>query len=266
MGGKNSVAGQVGSFLGFGGAPKAKGFSVPGYLQEYEKQALERQQAIATGKSPSYSELGMQMGMDELARQRQSAVASQRGASNPALLERQAMQAQQQGGLDVARETAANKLAEQRAADAFIQQAFAASQGVALQQELANQQARIQNRGQTFQLVGNLGAAGAKAAAGSYAGGEVEGEPQVPGDSPINDTEPHMLSPGEIVIPRSAAKDRDSAMAFLDALKFKNEKNKPKKEESEVEEPAKEQEVDFHAMAKGMAALLQSMAEQNKKK
>ena len=55
-------------------------------------------------------------------------------------------------------------------------------------------------------------------------------------------------------------------MAFLDALKFDKEKNKSSKEDKELKEPAKEQETDFHAMAKGMAALLQTMVEQQKKK
>lgn len=38
-------------------------------------------------------------------------------------------------------------------------------------------------------------------------GGHVAGEAQVPGDSEANDTVPAMLSPGELVIPRSVPKD-----------------------------------------------------------
>lgn len=50
------------------------------------------------------------------------------------------------------------------------------------------------------------------------AGGPVNGTPQTAGDSPKNDTVPTMLSPGEIVIKRSAAGDPHSAAAFLNSL------------------------------------------------
>jgi hypothetical protein len=41
----------------------------------------------------------------------------------------------------------------------------------------------------------------------------------VPGDSPQNDVVPAQLSPGEIVIPRSAvASGRGGIMSFIDAL------------------------------------------------
>jgi hypothetical protein len=38
-----------------------------------------------------------------------------------------------------------------------------------------------------------------------YNGGQVPGQAQVPGDHPANDTVPAMLSPGEVVVPRSVA-------------------------------------------------------------
>lgn len=51
-------------------------------------------------------------------------------------------------------------------------------------------------------------------------GGHVPGSPKIGGDSPKNDTQPAMLSPGEIVIPRSIATGKDApakAAAFVRA-------------------------------------------------
>lgn len=71
---------------------------------------------------------------------------------------------------------------------------------------------------------------GAQAAAGSAAmassmgrakGGRINGRGLVPGDHPANDVVPAMLSPGEIVLPRSIAEAEDApekAAAFVRAL------------------------------------------------
>lgn len=71
---------------------------------------------------------------------------------------------------------------------------------------------------------------GAQAAAGSAAmatsmgrakGGRINGRGMVPGDHPANDVVPAMLSPGEIVLPRSIAQAEDApekAAAFVRAL------------------------------------------------
>lgn len=48
------------------------------------------------------------------------------------------------------------------------------------------------------------------------------------GDHPENDTVPAMLSPGEIVIPRSKAKDADKAKEFIDHLKGSKSKSDAK--------------------------------------
>jgi hypothetical protein len=42
-----------------------------------------------------------------------------------------------------------------------------------------------------------------------YDGGVVPGKAKVPGDHPANDTVPAMLSPGEVVIPRSMVEDHN---------------------------------------------------------
>lgn len=56
-------------------------------------------------------------------------------------------------------------------------------------------------------------------------GGHVPGKAKVEGDSYSNDTVPTMLSPGEIVVPRTKAKDPDKAKAFIDQLMAKKGKS-----------------------------------------
>lgn len=258
-----SVAKAVGlggpTNLGSGGS-----FDMTQGARQGEQEMIARLRAQASGQGPSITGMQYQQAMGDIAKQQQSAAASARGVSNAGLLSRQAMMGGQQAGVDLANQAAAAKLQEQRSADQLLANVAAGQRGVALQSASQNQQAQENAQQRTANFIGNVGGTAAKLFLSE--GGEVPGKANVEGDNPINDTKDAKLSPGEIVIPRSAAKDRESAIAFLDALKFNHEKNKPKKEESEVEEPAKEQEVDFHAMAKGMAALLQSMAEQNKKK
>lgn len=267
-----------------GGVAKAVGLGGPNYLENRgpfgmsgaakkgEQEVIERLRQQASGQGPSITGLQYQQAMGDIAKQQQSAAASARGVSNAGLLARQAMMGGQQAGVDVANQAAAAKIQEQRSADQMMANIAAGQRGTAVQSALANQQATGQAQDRLTSFLGNAGVSyakfmmpgGASPAKAAY-GAEVPGEPIVEGDSPVNDTKDYKLSPGEIVIPRSAAKDRDSAIAFLDALKFDSEKRNSKKEEPK-EEPAKEQETDFHAMAKGMAALLQSMAEQHKKK
>lgn len=261
MGGVAKAVGLGGpTNLGSGGA-----FGMSGGAKAGERELIERLRAQASGQGPSITGMQYQQAMGDIAKQQQSAAASARGVSNAGLLARQAMMGGQQAGVDLANQAAAAKLQEQRSADQMMSNIAAGQRGVALQSATQNQQAQEAAQQRMASFVGNVAGSGASMFTGKAYGGEVEGKAKVEGDSPKNDTEPHMLSPGEIVIPRSAAKDRESAMAFLDALKFEQDKKKPKKEEGKLEEPAKEQEIDLHAMAKGMAALLQSMAEQHKK-
>lgn len=49
-------------------------------------------------------------------------------------------------------------------------------------------------------------------------GGPIPGQAKTDGDSQKNDTVPAMLSPGEIVVPRTAAKSPDKAKAFVSAV------------------------------------------------
>lgn len=69
---------------------------------------------------------------------------------------------------------------------------------------------------------GALGPALTAVSAAMADGGIIPGMAKVPGDSPMNDEVPIMASPGEIVIPRSAAKNPALAKDFIDALKNKS--------------------------------------------
>lgn len=60
-------------------------------------------------------------------------------------------------------------------------------------------------------------------------GGKVPGKAKVSGDSPKNDTVHAMLSPGEIVIPRTLADDPERAKKFIEQLKGKKEEGGYKK-------------------------------------
>lgn len=67
---------------------------------------------------------------------------------------------------------------------------------------------------------GAMGTAGSSAPEGAEMmlaadGGPVPGRPNVPGDSPRNDKVPAMLSPGEVVVPRSIAPHPDLARQFV---------------------------------------------------
>jgi hypothetical protein len=147
----------------FSGAPKVKGYEMSPEARKYEKEALARQNAIATGQN-SITDLQYKTALDDLNKNQSSMAASARGVSNPGLMARNVMTQTQQNGMDIARESAAAKLAEQRGADQLIFGQAAAQRGVALNQANINQQAEQAYRNQNMQIVSNIGAAGATAA------------------------------------------------------------------------------------------------------
>lgn len=77
----------------------------------------------------------------------------------------------------------------------------------------------------TAGAVGGGAAAATKVALGAAHGGKIPGRAKHKGDDPRNDTIPADLSPGEVVIPRSAANDPEKAAAFVAALKGGAKKN-----------------------------------------
>lgn len=85
----------------------------------------------------------------------------------------------------------------------------------------ANQAAASGDRARRDAIIGSLISGGAQigaSMAAAYSGGRIDGVAQVDGDHPQNDTVPAMLSPGEIVIPRSAAQSKAASKRFLDEL------------------------------------------------
>jgi hypothetical protein len=85
----------------------------------------------------------------------------------------------------------------------------------------ANQAAASGDRARQAQIMGSIISAGGQigaSMAAAYSGGRIDGVAQVDGDHPQNDTVPAMLSPGEIVIPRTSAKSKKAAKSFIDSL------------------------------------------------
>lgn len=77
-------------------------------------------------------------------------------------------------------------------------------------------------------------------------GGKVPGTPNVPGNSPMNDTVPAKLSPGEVVVPRTAAENPNMLKDFVSNMEGKPKAPKPPKVKSQV---------DHHDIAKVFKAL-----------
>jgi hypothetical protein len=83
--------------------------------------------------------------------------------------------------------------------------------------------------GSTLGPWGMAGGAAIGALSGMHNGGEVPGQASIPGDHPANDTEPKMLSPGEIVLPRSITQLDPSeagkaAKMFVDLMNMTSKK------------------------------------------
>ena len=76
-------------------------------------------------------------------------------------------------------------------------------------------------------------------------GGEIDGRPIVPGDSPVNDKVPAMLSPGEIVLPRSVATHPNAPELAKEFVK-----HLPKKAESKPIHPH-----DVHTVLKALSSI-----------
>lgn len=117
------------------------------------------------------------------------------------------------------------------------QQAQMANQNAALGYGNQNLQAQMGNAGiaqqniqNTSNIAGGLLNGGAGVLSGMASGGTglfaaaahgmlVPGEANVPGDSSANDTVKAKLSPGEIVVPRTAATSPEAALAFIASVK-----------------------------------------------
>lgn len=189
-------------------------------------QALQKQ---ASGLGPNPAQAALQQATDRNVKQGAGMIASQKSI-NPALAQRliaqntaeSQQQAAGQGALMNAQQQIAaqgqlggvysnmGQLANQ--AQGITQNALAGINQSNANVAAANQQANSNIMG------GLLGGAGALLGMKRYDGGKIDGQAQVPGDHPVNDTVPAMLSPGEIVVPRSKASNPKLAKEFIDQV------------------------------------------------
>jgi hypothetical protein len=199
-----------------------------------QNQLAETLRGQVAGQGPSLAQLQLQNATDRNTQQAAGMIASQRGL-NPALAARQILTQQADINQQAANQSAQQRMQEQFGAEAQLggllgqqrQQAVAQTAGqnqlldslgsmqqaqnnLAVQQNLGVQgiNAGVASGNQQGQnsitggIINAIGGAGAKAA-GKADGGEIEGQPVVEGDDERNDTVPALLSPGEVVIPRS---------------------------------------------------------------
>lgn len=217
--------------------------------QQVLAQALLAQ---SQGQGPNPAALMMKQAQDRANMQSAGMLASAKGI-NPALAARMSAQnmaagnqgiAQQSGILGAQQQLAAqgqlgnlygqmgqqNLNQQQILQNALANQVSASTgtQGINAQVAAGNAQQRAGLVGGLLQAGGAMGAAALRGPVGAAHGAYVGGKAQIDGDSPLNDTVPAMLSPGEIVIPRSHAKDADSAKAFVEHLLSEKRKGKKK--------------------------------------
>lgn len=221
--------------------------------QRYQDQI----NALNSGQGPSVADQYVQNAQQQNLAQALAMARSTRGDVNPAMAYRQALQAAAQGNQQAVqqgammraqegiagRQLAANYAQMGLQEDLANQGAWGQAQGInagIATQNLGSQTSfgttGMTQTGQTFQgIMSGLSGGMAKAstggggmAHGGYVtladalkqnGGIVPGSAMYPGDNPKNDTVHAMLSPGEIVIPRSLAEDPDRAKKFIEALK-----------------------------------------------
>lgn len=207
-----------------------------------QQQLGDALRAQAAGQGPNPAQAQYQQNVNQAAQQAAGMARSQRGIS-PALAARMAAlglgSAQQNAAGGAATLQAEQQLgAQSQLAGLYGQQAGAAGQQLATASGAQSAQAGHQISSQQYaqgltahaqevnaaaeqKTLGGITSGLSSAAmmlAAAY-GAVVPGRAAVDGDSERNDTVPAMLSPGEVVIPRSAADDPEKAKAFVEAIK-----------------------------------------------
>lgn len=222
-------------------------------VSQQQAELARALQMQAAGIGPSLAQMQLQQGMERSQAAAQSQLASARGLS-PAQAQRMALQQQagaranlaQQAGMLRLQEQAmkqqqlASLLGQQRGQDITSAGVGAEVGGSAGGRRLRAEESGMgqANREQdvTRQVAGGLLEGAGKAISLFAHGGalphssEVPGRAKYRGDTRSNDTVPAMLSPGEIVLPRSVAQDAnapDKARQFVAAIK-KRQKTTPK--------------------------------------
>lgn len=213
----------------------------------------------ATGGGPNLAQQQFQNATQQLQQQAAGQIASLKGIS-PAAQARLLQQQQAGIAQNMAGEAAAQRMQQQLAAQQMLGQQALGMFDVASGRKLGaqevnagvttnNTKAQTQLIGGALNSIGGAASMGAGKGAGKWSGGEVEaddgpasefgralmgggsqvfmadggvpGAPVVPGNSPTNDVVPAMLSPGEIVIPRTHATP-EGAASFVEALQRRN--------------------------------------------
>ncbi len=221
-----------------------------GNVNNNQNQLAQVLQAQQRGQGPSVANLQLKEAMDKNAAMGAGQVASQKGI-NTGLAQRLINQNTSNIQQSTGGQGAMLRAQEQQQATANLGNLYnqMGAQGIDNQRSLAgvinpSQQVEAdtsrQNAAQRSQIAGGLinaggGAlsAGAKGgAAGAAHGALIGGQAIHPGDNKKNDIVPAMLSPGEIVIPRSKAGSPDKAKEFVAALL--SEKRKKESSYSDV--------------------------------
>jgi hypothetical protein len=204
--------------------------------------AMQYARALEASQAASASQLASARGLSPAQAQRllmtQQAAARQAAAGKSAELRLQEQQAAQ-GALG-------NLLGQQRQQELLGGQLSAGIYGTAsqigMEQARLDQQAKMaalgmdqQERAARRQSAGTMATAGSTFAQPFLTeglkskGGEIKGRANYRGDTTSNDTVPALLSPGEIVLPRTVAQDNkapEKAKKFVEAIK-KNKRPSP---------------------------------------
>jgi len=244
----------------FGGLESAEG------VGREQAQLAAALRAQAEGKAPSLAAMQYAKALEQSQAAAASQLASARGLS-PAQAQRLMLTQQAQSRAEAATASAQLRLQEQQAAQAALgnllgqqrQQALLGGQlaagmygtagglgttqaieqarlkQAAQQQVLQQSQLEQQQRaGLTAAIIGAGAEAGATIATGKARGGKMDavvpGKAKYEGDTRSNDTVPALLSPGEIVLPRSVAQSEEApekAKKFVEAIK-KQKRPSPK--------------------------------------
>jgi hypothetical protein len=226
-------------FLGSSYRADTAGQNFGGQISEQQKMLGQAQhgqlslaqalQGQAAGAGPNAAMGMLQKGSEEAIKRSAGALASQRGI-NPALAQRLASQQAAEQGQQAAQAGAIMQAQQSQQALGQLGNVYGQLGGQAIQgqdvvqralaqQNTVNAGIEVANAGITGSAIGGaLQGAGAYLGLGKAHGGVIEGKAKVEGDHEANDTVPAMLSPGEIVIPRTKSGNADKAKEFIDHL------------------------------------------------
>lgn len=212
-----------------------------------QSELIRALQMQAAGIGPSLAQQQLQQAMERSQAAAQSQIASARGLS-PAQAQQLALRQQAGSRAAMGMQSAQLRLAEQAQKQQELAQVLGQQRGqditgAGVAGGMGEGAGKIRQTGEieamnqankeaetTRKVAGGVLEGLAGAATMFAHGSEIKGRAKFKGDTRANDTVPAMLSPGEIVLPRSVAQDADApdkAREFVAALK-KKQKTTPK--------------------------------------